>query len=69
MACSHKKYIGQTDRPFRVRCREHYNDYKYANNRSKFAQHIIDEGHAFGHMVDIMDIVHIEKKGRKARHA
>jgi len=37
---------------------------KNANNRSKFAQHVLEEGHAFGPMVDIMDIVHIEEKGR-----
>ena len=24
-----KRYLGQTVRPFRVRVREHYNDYKY----------------------------------------
>jgi len=47
-----------------VRFREHYNDYKYANNKSKFAQHVLDEGHTFCPMVDIMDIVHIGKKGR-----
>jgi len=47
-----------------VSFREHYDDYKYANNRSKFAQHVPDEGHAFGPMVDIMDIIHIEKTGR-----
>ena len=40
-----KKYIGQTDRPFHVRFREHYRDYKYANNKSKFAQHVLEEGH------------------------
>jgi hypothetical protein len=39
-----KKYVGQTGRLFRIRFREHLNDYKYANNRSKFAQNIIDEG-------------------------
>jgi len=47
-----------------VRFREHSNDYKYANNSSKFAQHVLDEGHVFGPMVDIMDVIHIEKKGR-----
>jgi hypothetical protein len=34
-SCS-KKCIGQTGRPFRVRFREHYDDYKYRHNRSKF---------------------------------
>jgi len=47
-----------------VRFHERYNDYKYANNKSKFAQHVIDEGHTFGSMTDIMDMIHIEKKGR-----
>jgi hypothetical protein len=35
-SCS-KKYTGQTGRPFRVRFKEHYSDYKHANNKSKFA--------------------------------
>ena len=43
-----KKYIGQTDRPFHERFREHYRDYKYANNKSKFAQYVLKEGHSFG---------------------
>jgi len=60
----HKKYIGQTGRLFNVRFREHYNDYKYANNKFKFAQHVIDEGHAFGPINVIMDTIHIAKKGR-----
>ena len=47
-----------------MRFHEHYNDYKYANNKSKFAQHVLDEGHSFGPMTNIMDIIHIEKKGR-----
>jgi len=47
-----------------VRFHEHYNDYKYANNKSKFAQHVLDEGYSFGPMTNIMDIIHIEKKGR-----
>ena len=46
-----------------MRFREHYRDYKFANNKSKFAQHITD-GHAFGPMSDIMDVVHIASNGR-----
>jgi hypothetical protein len=60
----HKKYVGQNGRPFHVRFREHYRDYKYANNKSKFAQHVIEEGHAFGPTDNIMDIIHIANKGR-----
>jgi hypothetical protein len=62
-ACQ-KKYVGQTGRPFHVRFREHYRDYKYPNNKSKFAQHVIEEGHAFGPKENIMDMIHIENKGR-----
>jgi hypothetical protein len=51
-----KKYIGQTGRLFHTRFREHYRDYKYANNKSKFAQHVTEEGHAFGPMENIMNI-------------
>ena len=43
---------------------EHYRDYKFANNKSKFAQHIIEEGHAFGPMSDIMEVAHTASKGK-----
>jgi len=59
-----KKYIGQTGRPFRVRFREHYNDYKYAHNTSKFAKHVIEEDHSFGPMNEIMEVVHVAKKSK-----
>jgi len=57
-------YTGQTGRPFRVRYREHYNDFKYSNNRSTFAQHVINEGHSFGPIDEIMNIIHYERKGK-----
>jgi hypothetical protein len=59
-----KKYIGQTGRPFRVRFRKHYNDYRHEHNRSKFAQHVLEEGHNFGPMNEIMAVVHVAKKGK-----
>jgi len=57
-------YTRQTGRPVRVRYREHYNDFKYANNRSTFAHHVINEGHSFGPMDEIMNVIHFERKGR-----
>lgn len=63
----HKRYIGQTGRPFRVRFREHYNDYKYTYNNSKFDQHVLNEDRAFGPMNHIMDIVHFTKKMKNVR--
>jgi len=60
----HKKHKGQIGRPFHVRFCEHYNDYKYAYNKSKFAQHLLNEDHAFAPMNDIMDVVHFARKGK-----
>jgi hypothetical protein len=55
-----KKYIGQTGIPFHVRFREHYRDYKYANNKLKFA-HVLEEGHSVGPINEIMDTLHVAK--------
>ena len=40
-------------------------DFKYNNNRSKFAQHLTDNKHAIGNMEDVMEVVHMTKKGKK----
>jgi len=58
------KYIGQTGRPFHVCFREHQHDYRYMCRKSKFAQHLLDEGHKFGTMESIMDIIQSAKKGK-----
>ena len=39
-------------------------DFKYNNRKSKFAQHLLDNGHAIGDMDEIMKIIHVTKKGR-----
>lgn len=46
LACPdyNKKDIGQTALPFVVRFNEHTRDYKYVNNKSKFA-HLLDNDH------------------------
>ena len=36
------RYIGQMGGPFHARYQEHFLDNKYANNKSKFAQHLLD---------------------------
>jgi tRNA U38,U39,U40 pseudouridine synthase TruA len=58
-----QKYIGQRGRSFHARFHEHFRDYKYANNKSKFAQHLL-EGNSFGPVEDITDTIHIANKGR-----
>jgi len=58
------KYIGQTGRPFHVRLQEHFRDYKYVNNKSKFAQHLLDNRHSIGPIDNIMNVIHTMSKGR-----
>jgi hypothetical protein len=58
-----KAYVGQTGRPFSVRFREHFRDYRHANNKSKFAEHLLNHQHSFGPMNTIMDILHVTSKG------
>jgi ferritin-like metal-binding protein YciE len=58
------KYIGQRGSPFNVRFQEHFRDYKYSNNKSKFAQHLLDNKHTIGPIENIMDVIHTASKGR-----
>ena len=59
-----KKYTGQTGHSFYTRFKEHFNDYKYKNGESNFAQHLIDNNHTFGPIEEVMNIVYITKKGK-----
>jgi len=58
------KYIGQTERSFRIRFQEHLRDFKYNNNKSKFSVHLIENKHSIGCTNDIMEILHVTNKGR-----
>ena len=58
-----RKYIGQTDRPFRIRFLEHFRDLKYGNVKSKCAQHNLGNKHSIGSMEDIVEILYITRKG------
>jgi hypothetical protein len=59
-----KKYTGQTGRIFKVGFQEHLRDFKHGNNRSKFAQHLLDNKHRIGPMVNIMQIINITSNGK-----
>jgi hypothetical protein len=59
------KYVGQTGRPFLVRFQEHFRDYKYANNKSKFPQHSLDNSHSIGPIENIMDVLFTTSKFSK----
>ena len=58
------KYVGQAGRSFRTRFQEHYRDFKHNNAKSKFATHLLENEHLKGKVNDIMEILHITKKGR-----
>jgi hypothetical protein len=58
-----KKYIGQIGRPFHIRFNE-YPDYKYENNKSKFAKHLLDNKHSIGRMENIIDLIYTTTKGK-----
>jgi len=43
-----KRYLGQTDRSFNTRFKEHLQSYKHQNENSKFVQHLQEYHHSFG---------------------
>jgi D-Tyr-tRNAtyr deacylase len=45
--CS-KMYTGRAGRSFYQRFNKNFKDYKYHNGKSKFAQHLLDNGHNLG---------------------
>jgi hypothetical protein len=58
------KYVGQTGGSFRVRFAEHFRDFKYQNNKSKFAQHLLEQKHSISPIENITEILHTTNKGR-----
>jgi transposase-like protein len=58
------KYVGQTGRSFRTGFSEHFRDFKYANHKSKFAQHLLDNNHSFGPIDNILEVLHSTSKGK-----
>jgi hypothetical protein len=58
------KYAGQTVGRFRTRFSEHFRDFKYATQKSRFAQHLLEKGHSIWPIDSIMEILHPTNKGR-----
>jgi hypothetical protein len=59
----HLQYIGQTGRNFKTRYKEHIRHIRNNRETSGYVQHILETGHSFGKMNDIMEIIKIERKG------
>jgi len=59
------KYVGQTGRSSHTRFSEHFRDFSYANHKSRFAQHLLENGHSIGPTDSIMEILHPTNKDRE----
>jgi hypothetical protein len=57
------KCTGQTGTNVDVRYREYLHSFINNNTNSKFAHHLLENGHAFGKTGDVMEIVYFSKKG------
>jgi hypothetical protein len=57
------KYVSHTGRIFRTRYKEHIPAIRSNNSNSGYSHHILNTGHAYGTITDIMDIVKIAKGG------
>jgi arginyl-tRNA--protein-N-Asp/Glu arginylyltransferase len=60
----HLQYIRQTGRSFLTRYKEHIRAIKYKKDFSGYAQHILNTGHSYGKIKDIMEIIKVENKGK-----
>jgi hypothetical protein len=58
------KFIRQTDRPLQVRFKQHFNDFKYENGKSKSAQHLLQKYYSTGPMENIMEVLQVTRKRR-----
>jgi len=58
-----KAYVGRIGRQFYTRYKEHMSAFYLNSRTSNFAQHLQDNGHSFGPIDNIMQVVHPHKKG------
>jgi hypothetical protein len=59
------KYIRQTRCTFKAHFEEHIRDTRTNRHNLKYAQHMLDTGHAYNTMDQTMKILHIDKKRHK----
>ena len=60
-----KFYIGRTNRNFNTSFKEHRKDFRYAEGKSKFSEHVHNEGHEMKTIEETMSIIHLENSHRK----
>jgi hypothetical protein len=59
------KYIGQTERTFNLRYKEHIQAIRSNCSKSGYSNHILNTGYPYGKIKDTKDVIRI---GRKSRH-
>jgi GIY-YIG catalytic domain. len=60
-----KFYIGRTNRNFNTRFKEHRKDFRYAEGKFKFSEHVLNEGYEMKTIEESMPIIHQENNHRK----
>lgn len=65
LTCSgrNKAYVGETGRCFTIRCNGHKQAFRNNSHMSRYAQHINKEGHSFGTIDNIVQVLEYHKKG------
>jgi predicted DNA-binding protein with PD1-like motif len=53
---------------FKVRYKEHIHAIRSNKQNSKFAQHMLHTGQTYSTIDQTMEVLHIEKKGEKAKY-
>jgi hypothetical protein len=59
-----KKYIEQMGRAFNTRYKEHIYDIRSNNSNTEYANHILNTGHTYGPIDDVMEIMETGKKAK-----
>jgi hypothetical protein len=58
------KYVGQMGRTFDTRYKEHIHDIRNNNSKSGYSNHILNTGHTYGTITDIIDIITTGRNGK-----
>ena len=58
-----KAYVGQTERCFSLRYKEHKSAFHNNSHTPKFTQHLHEEAHSFGPISNIIQVLHHQRKG------
>ena len=58
-------FVKDMFREFNTRLKEHRKDFRYAEGKSKFSEHVLNEGHERKTIKETMSIIHLENNHRK----